>query len=177
MDMKRHLSDRGVDLSLYSSIYISDDPARACFLLYNLSGQVDGMHKYNPFGTKKKNVDDGTAKYVTFTTAGKGRMPVFGIDLIDANRQNLIVTEGVLKSANLHRLGYNSIAVLTSDPKYLRSLLFILSYQYNLFAVGDDDKGGQQLVKTVGRGFCSPKDIDEMDDQLVHDLIGQFVGQ
>ncbi len=175
MNMRDHLESRGVDLSLYSSIYTSDEPTRACFLLYNLSGQIDGVHKYNPFGTKKKNVDDGSAKYITFATAGKGRMPVFGIDLLDPGKPDLIVTEGVFKSANLHRLGYNSVAVLTSDPKYLRSLFFILSYQYNLFAIGDNDKGGLQLIRTVGRGFCSPADIDEMDDQAVHDMIVNFV--
>ena len=49
-----HLAERGLEKD-FPGIFIDDDSCRVTFLLYNLSGQIVGVQRYNPFNPNKNN--------------------------------------------------------------------------------------------------------------------------
>lgn len=171
MDIKRHLSDRSVDLGLYNSIVVDEENCLATFLCYNLSGQLTGYQRYNPKSNNKgKGMNDEGVRY--FVRGKENTMPVFGLDLLDYEKDTLYVVEGVFKATILHSLGFNAIAVLTSTPKPLKRWFYLMKKRFNLVAIGDPDQAGQKLVNCVGKGFCSPADLDEMTRESILDLLG-----
>ena len=104
-------------------------------------------------------------------------MGVFGIETLNAAKKELFIVEGIFKAATLHRLGYNAVAVLSNAPKQLVSWFKIMRSMYDVVAIGDNDSAGQTLVKVVGRGYCSTKDIDEMLDEEVINMINAGLAQ
>lgn len=166
--MLQHLQSRGMDTSLYRFGF--DDEAReACFYLYNLNGKIVGYQKYNPDLGKQKNNDPKDCRYYTYIPAGVDG--VFGLDLLNKEDRTIYIVEGLFKAATLHRLGFNAVAVLTSTPKRLKPWFRIMKATWNLVAIGDNDPAGEKLVRMVGNGFTSPKDLDEMTDQEVYELL------
>jgi DNA primase len=166
MSLEQHLRDRGMDPSLYNVQY--DDDA-ITFYLYNLSGQIVGFQQYRPEVLDKKMNDPRLSRY--FTYISEGRDGVFGLEVLDHYKGPIFIVEGIFKAAVLHRLGYNSIAVLTSHPKRMKPFFRIMQKTYDLIAIGDPDSAGQKLVNTIGKGLCSPKDLDEMSDAEVKFLV------
>lgn len=168
-NMLTHLQSRGMDTSLYQFGF--DDEAReATFYLYNLSGKLVGYQRYSPDLDKKKNNDPKDCRYYTYLPAGTDG--VFGLDLLNKEDRTIYIVEGLFKAATLHRLGFNAVAVLTSTPKRLKPWFRIMKATWNLVGIGDNDPAGEKLVRMVGKGFTSPKDLDEMTDQEVYELLG-----
>lgn len=169
MNLYNHLKERGMNPDLYDC-HLDDDLGVATFMLYDLSGRLVGYQKYRPTGDKtRSNAENG--RY--FTYCPEKTTAVFGLELLDPTDRTLYVTEGIFKAAVLHRLGYNAIAVLTSTPKPMRQWFWLLGKRYNLQAVGDGDSAGAALVRMVGKGFCSPVDLDEMKDEDIEELLWQ----
>ncbi len=168
MKLVAHLKERGMNPKLYS---YSKSYSASCvtFFLYNLTGQIVGYHQYRPLKTEKKVNNSKTGRYFTFLP--KKTNGLFGIELLDYSKKNLYIVEGVFKAANLHRLGYNAIAVLTSSPAHHTAFLKVLKQTFNVIAIGDNDGGGKLLVKAVGKGVLSPVDIDEMEDKEIHNFL------
>ena len=164
-----HLISRGMDPSRYPVFY---DPEEGIitFLLFNGMGDLVGYHQYRPDqASKQKKNDPKTGRY--FTYLPKDTDGVFGLDVLNHTDRTIYVVEGVFKAAVLHRLGFNAIAVLTSTPKRLKPWFRILRATWNLVAIGDNDDAGKKLVNTVGRGFQSPLDLDEMSDEGLFELL------
>lgn len=170
-NMLQHLQSRGMDTSLYQFGF--DDEAReASFYLYNLSGKLVGYQRYSPDLDKKKNNDPKDCRYYTYIPAGVDA--VFGLDLLNKEDRTIYIVEGLFKAATLHRLGFNAVAVLTSTPKRLKPWFRIMKATYRLIAVGDNDSAGNKLVNMVGFGKCSPRDLDEMNDEEVLEFLSSI---
>ena len=168
-NMLTHLQSRGMDTSLYQFGF-DDEERKATFLLYNLSGQLVGYQRYSPDLNKKKNNDPKDCRYYTYIPREVDG--VFGLDLLNPSERTIYIVEGIFKAATLHRLGFNAVAVLTSTPKRLKPWFRIMKATWNLIGIGDNDPAGERLVRMVGGGFTSPKDLDEMTDEEVYKLLG-----
>lgn len=169
MRLKQHLKERGMDPDLYKPAY-GYSASKVTFYLYNLTGQIVGYQHYRPFAGKKKLKNDPKlGKYYTYCP--KETIAVFGLETLDKRKKKLYVTEGIFKAAVLHRLGFNAIAVLTSTPKPMKRWFRLLRETYDVVAIGDADDAGRKLVTTVGKGFQSPTDLDEMTDEAILELL------
>jgi hypothetical protein len=180
MKLKKHLEERGMNTKLYRVSY-NYYFSMITFFLYNLSGQLIGYHQYRPLADKKKKNHPKHGRYYTYVPHKERRetadpkprnvMAVFGLERVNPYDRTIYIVEGIFKASVLHRLGFNAIAVLTATPKPMKPWFFILRQTWNLVAIGDPDKGGQMLVNTVGKGFLSPIDLDEMEDQEILELL------
>ena len=165
-----HLKSRGMDPSRYPIAYDHDEGI-VTFLLFNGTGQLVGYQQYRPSQpSKQKKNDPKSGRYYTYLP--KETDGVFGLDVLNHSDRTIYIVEGVFKAAVLHRLGYNSIAVLTSTPKRLKPWFKILRQTWNLVAIGDPDDAGLKLVNTIKNGFQSPLDLDEMTDEDIISLLG-----
>ena len=166
--MLTHLKERGVNLSLYpSSIIITED--YIYFIIYNLLGQFEGYQRYNPLSLNKSTKD--LPRYYTYYNKEKVN-PVWGVETLNPLIKDLYIVEGVFKATKLHNLGFNSLCIFGNSINACKS--FLNSLHYNLIAIGDNDKGGLNLIKEIGKGFQSPQDLDEMSDDDVLNLIKGF---
>lgn len=166
--LAEHLRQRGMQPLKYNIVY---DAAEGIitFPLYNGAAKQVGYQAYRPDMTDKKINDPKLSRYFTYLPSGVDG--VFGLECIDETRRDIYIVEGVFKAGILHRLGYNAIAVLTNHPKRLKPWFKILRARFNLIAIGDNDNAGKKLVTTLGNGFQSPKDLDEMTDQEIVNLL------
>lgn len=167
MNLYDHLVSRKMNPALYNLI-LDEDERVVTFLLYNLSGKLVGYQQYRPDQTSKKELEPKNRRYFTHSIEPNG---VFGLENLNENDRTIYIVEGVFKAGTLHRLGYNAVAVLTSTPKHLKAWFYIMSKTWNLVAIGDPDAAGQKLVNTVGKGACSPLDLDEMPDDDVKNFL------
>lgn len=153
-----HMSSRGASPGTYYS-----DGETATFMLYN-GRKLVGYQVYRPGASKEKRNDPREGRYYTYLPR-----EVDGFYWIDLGGP-LYIVEGIFKAIKLHNLGYSAAAVLGATPKRLISWFRIMRRQRPIIAIGDADAAGAELVKIVGRGFCSPKDLDEMTDAAVLEL-------
>lgn len=171
-NLEQHLISRGMDPTKYHVSY-DDAEGVVTFYLYNLSGQIVGYQQYRPDQpSKKKKNDPKSGRY--FTYLPREVEGVFGLDVLDYDDRTIYIVEGVFKAAVLHKLGYNSIAVLSATPKRMKPWFKILKQSWNLVAIGDNDPAGASLVTTVGKGFQSPVDLDEMLLESINNMITNF---
>ncbi|RZK44061.1 MAG: hypothetical protein EOO61_04510 [Hymenobacter sp.] len=158
-----HLLERGMNPHLYG---VSWDEHEACIPLRDLSGKCTGYLRYRPWGDKKGK-DPLTCKYKP--TVPKSTMAVFGVETL-AYPGNLYVVEGAFKACKLHNLGFAALAVQGSDPSSVRNQVFLLRQYRNVVCIGDNDKAGRVFTNGLG-GFTSPRDLDEMTDEEVKELL------
>jgi hypothetical protein len=169
MNIYQHLYSRSFDPSRYYTAFEYEQRGIVMsVLLFNLSGQIVGYQVYRPWSTDKKCNDPKLGRYYTYITAGMDG--VFGLET-DNGQGPLFIVEGIFKASKLHSVGLNAIATLTSDPKRMKPWLRILSKTRPLIAIGDNDPAGMKLVKRVGRGATSPRDLDEMSSEDVLDFV------
>jgi hypothetical protein len=169
-----HLKSRGLDPEDYQVI-LDEENFVATFLLFNLSGKVTGYQRYNPNSNDKKANDPKLGRYYTYVPRGVDA--IFGLET-DTKEGPLFVVEGVFKQAAVRNAGFNCISALGSDPKRLRPWFGIVRETRKLIGVGDNDPGGEKLVRRVGYGTTSPTDLDEMDvsdvKKLCDDLVANY---
>ncbi len=162
--MKEHLEQRGVTFHRYFA-----DEETATFLLYNPHGKLVGYQVYRPAGGKLKKNHPREGRYYTYLP--KEVDGFFGLEY-DVGGP-LFVVEGIFKAMALHNLGFSAVAVLGASPKRLKSWFKAVRQQRTLLAVGDNDPAGAQLVRLVGSGFQSPRDLDEMSQKEVLTLLAE----
>jgi len=106
-----------------------------------------------------------------FTITPRGTLACWGIEALDPKKKDLYIVEGVFKASALHMTGRNALAVLSNNPKHLKSWLHTLPYR--LIGIGDGDKAGRHMQRVAGEGFQSDFDLDEYSteelDQLLRD--------
>lgn len=157
----QHLRDRGMVPEFYS-MGVGDGVV--CFYLFDFMGKPVGYQQYLPFGPRNsKNVRE--ARY--FTYLPKATNGYFGLESLSFDGPVFLV-EGVFKAATLHRLGYAAVSLMGSETKHHRNQLAFL--RRKLIAVGDNDPAGQKFARSLG-GFVSPRDLDEMTDDEVKELL------
>lgn len=169
VQLTTHLIERGMNPKLYRH-FKCYSTSKVTFLLYNLSGQIVGYQHYRP-NILDKGVKNNPKLGRYFTKLPRSTIGVFGLERLDPNDRTIYIVEGIFKAAVLHRLGFNALAVLTANPTPLQPWFRALRGRYRLFAIGDGDKAGEELVKIVGDGLCSPVDLDEMTDAAIRELL------
>ena len=159
--MLAHLASRGIT----SGFVLGDEVAT--FYLYNPHGKLVGYQQYRPGASKEKKNDPKQGRYFTYLPR-----EVDGFWGLEQDQGGpLFVVEGIFKAAKLHNLGFSAIAVLGASPVRLKSWFRAVRCQRLLFAIGDADKAGAGLVRIVGTGLQSPRDLDEMTDKEVLALV------
>jgi len=165
-DIESHLRDRGIDPTRMGVIL--DKKANiATFLLYNLSGQLVGYQQYNPAGSKKEHSKELSKYYNYISKTGTiSKLAVYGVETISDRFPFIFLVEGVFDAAKIHNAGFPAIAVLSNNPKILRSWLFAL--RKKVYVVADNDAAGRALAKFGDRAFTVPaphKDLGDMSQE------------
>lgn len=157
MNLVKHLLTRNYDPTRYVNQVLDMDNSVLTVYLTNLAGQFSGFQQYRPLVDSKRLNDPREARY--FTYSQRGVNACWGLETLDPLKKDLYLVEGIFKASALHMLGYNALALLTSNPKPMRSWLHTLNH--NLIGIGDNDKAGEGMVKIAGEGFQSELDLDE----------------
>lgn len=156
-----HLLDR--EMTDLSSTIVCEDCVY--FLLYNLSGQLVGVQRYNPTGNKvnrneerriKYGKEVRNLKYVSYVS--EGQIGIYGLHTYRTN-EDLYIVEGVFDCTILHNLGLSAIAVLTSDPKPFRSWLNTLPNRKIAIPDNDDNR----LTKYGDISFSLPSKVKDLN--------------
>ncbi len=174
MDIKQHLKDRNLDMSLYSAVWLNERECIATFGLWNLSGSLVGFQQYRPLATKERNKNPRKMRY--FTIIGKvgkiAKLGAFGVDLLNPKQRIIYITEGIFDAAPFHIRGVNAIATLANNPKHLAE--WLRSLGYHLIAVCDGDDAGMKLANVADVAIFLPKDCDagDMDDKWFDWVLG-----
>jgi hypothetical protein len=157
MNLIKHLLSRNYDPTRYVNQVLDFDNKVLTVYLTNLVGQFVGFQQYRPEVEFKRLNLPIEARY--FTYSQRGVNACWGLETLDESKEDLFLVEGIFKASALHLLGHNALALLTCNPKPMKSWLHTLPY--NLIGVGDNDKAGKGMVKIAGQGFQSELDLDE----------------
>ena len=157
MNLIKHLLSRNYDPTRYVNQVLDFDNKVLTVYLTNLVGQFVGFQQYRPEVEFKRLNLPSKARY--FTYSQRCVNACWGLETLDETKEDLFIVEGVFKASALHMLGHNALALLTSNPKPMKSWLHTLPY--NLIGIGDNDKAGKGMVKIAGKGFQSELDLDE----------------
>lgn len=153
----KHLLSRNYDPTRYVNQVLDFDDEVLTVYLSNLAGQFVGYQQYRSKVTAKRTNDPHEARY--FTYSQRGVNACWGLETINPELDTLYVVEGIFKASTLHMLGYNALALLTSNPKPMKSWLHTLPY--NIIGIGDNDRAGSGIIRVAGQGYKLEKDIDE----------------
>lgn len=146
---------------------LSIDAGVVSFSLYTFGGKQVGYQEYRPFAPRNSaNVRE--ARY--FTYLPRGTNGYFGAESLDWWPGRFYVVEGVFKAAKLHRLGEPAVALMGSEVDRHLNQLNLLRRPYT--AIGDNDDAGKKFARKLG-GFVSPRDLDEMSDKEVEELLNE----
>lgn len=156
-----HLVARGMNPLFYNTSVAEDV---AVFPLYDFGGKYVGYQNYRPFADRNsKNVKE--ARY--FTYLPRQTNGYFGLESLGPSGPVYLV-EGVFKAAKLHRLGLPAVALMGSEVKRHKSQLLLMRRPF--VGVGDNDDAGRKFARQLN-GFTSPRDLDEMSDEEVLELL------
>jgi len=163
--MLAHLKTRGLNPSKYSGVAIDVDSVT--FPLWNLSGQMVGYQVYKPNAEKNHNLEPRDQRYYTYVSRFGGKEPslaVWGLETVTSDKP-LYLVEGVFDACKLHNLGLSAVAVLSCDPKHLKSWLGTLPQKK--VAVCEGDSAGRKLAKFGNSAVFLPegKDVGELSDE------------
>lgn len=167
MDLKQHLLDRHYDHTKYNNQILDEENSVLSVYLSNLSGQFVGFQQYRPLEQSKKMNNPKESRY--FTYSQRGVNACWGLETLNPNNKTLFLVEGIFKASSLHMLGLNALALLTSNPKPMKSWLHTLPYK--LVGIGDNDKAGLGMQRIAGEGFQSPLDLDEYSLEDLNKLL------
>lgn len=168
--MINHLKYRNYDVNLYKNHVIDEENHVLTVYLNNLIGQFVGFQQYRSNVHNKRMNDPRNSRY--FTYSQKKTNACWGLETFDNYKKDVYIVEGIFKASALHRLGLNSIAVLSNNPVEMMKWLFTMNYNY--IAIGDNDSAGAKLVRCVGKGVQLEKDVDEYElsdlKSIIHSL-------
>jgi hypothetical protein len=167
VNLFKHLLTRNYDPSRYVNQVLDTENCILTVYLSNLCGQFVGFQQYRPLVKEKRVNNAKEARY--FTYSQRGVSACWGLETLDTTKKDLYLVEGVFKASALHMLGHNALALLTSNPKPMKSWLHTLPY--NLIGIGDNDKAGKGMIKIAGQGFQSELDLDEYTLEELHKLL------
>ena len=174
--IKEHLKERDVPES--AAVIVAEKDNFAYFLLYNLSGKIVGLQRYNPDGYKDRSkhyreirnlgsLDESKLKYLTKVTRENveknvPQLAVYGMHTVD-ERKFVFVVEGIFDAVKLESVGMPVIAVLTNAPKKFKNFFFVL--QKTTIVWRDNDKASEEMKQIADVSVITPppyKDLGEM---------------
>ena len=176
-----HLKERYVNTDLYKNLVVSEEEFTATFMLWNLSGQLVGYQQYKPFRVKtSKELNPRELRYFTYVTKydNKNQMTTaFGLDLLDYNKKYVFVCEGVFDAVRLHNLGLNALALLSCNPKQLKSWLW--SFGFVVVPVCEGDDAGKKLAKLANTKevvfLPENKDLGDLSNEEVFNFFKKYL--
>jgi hypothetical protein len=165
MNLPEHLASRGLDVSQYS---VGWDTETACFMLFNLSGQLVGFQQYRPRISKAPSNDPRQSRYFTYC---RDQIGVWGLETYHWRKDVLFFTEGIFDACKLHNLGLPAVAVLSNDPRKMRP--WVACLPRHTIAVCDADAAGRKLAGLCESAVVCPvgKDLGDLDQQQVLDFV------
>lgn len=169
MNLIKHLLQRNYDPTRYVNQVLDLENNVLTVMLPNLAGQFVGFQQYRPEVKEKRTNHPNEARY--FTYSQRGVTACWGLEVLDPNKPDLFLVEGIFKASALHMLGYNALALLTANPKPMKSWLRTL--RHNLVGIGDGDDAGRYMPRIAGQGFQSELDLDEYSLEELDMLIKQ----
>jgi len=180
LDIKQHLSDRGLDTDK-THVIIDEESGDTFFFLYNLSGEMIGYQKYNPNYVKKgqgKSENPRNVKYYNWIgDEEKGKkIAVWGLESYNFTDEYLFITEGIFDVIRIHEAGYPGIAVLCNDPSdQLKNWLRTLPQ--TKIVIYDNDSAGQKLRKLGDYSYSVPagKDLNDMTQEDANKFLDEII--
>lgn len=171
LDLIRHLESRQLDLNKHRA-WLDEDVAT--FPLWNLAGQLIGVHQYRPLGDKKVNNDKKLGKY--FTRVYDGKISMWGLESWSFSN-TLFVCEGVFDATRLTYRNMSAIAIFANNisPSVAR-WLWIIKKVRPVVMICDNDKAGKSL-SIYGSSYVTVdkyKDLGEADDSYIDSICGRF---
>jgi len=168
-----HLRTRGVDPSKIRAI-VDEESGTATFLLYNLSGQIVGYQRYTPGAPKSGNSNPTLNRYFTrVTRTHKSKMiHAWGINRITTATRRVYIVEGIFDAVKIVNAGRVGIAILTSNPKFIKEWLSLLNVE--LVGIQDNDEKRQSGWSFLDRIEVTPdpyKDLGEMPQSEVNSFL------
>jgi hypothetical protein len=173
--IREHLKERDVPES--AAVIVAEEDNFAYFLLYNLSGKIVGLQRYNPDGYKDRgkhyreirnlgSLDESQLKYLTKVTRENTernvpQLAVYGLHTLD-ERKFVFVVEGIFDAVKLESLGLPVIAVLTNAPKKFKNFFFVL--QKTVIAWRDNDKASEALEEIADRVIVTSEPYKDLGD-------------
>jgi len=142
MKLYEHLKLREMDMTLHQ-VWLDEEFFCATFPLWNLSGQMVGIHQYRPDRSKVVRNNPRESRY--FTMNPQKAVAVWGMESWNLSN-TLFITEGVFDACRLTNHGYSAIAVFSySISKSTLRWLNILNRPK--VAICDNDASGLKLKK------------------------------
>ena len=164
LNFQQHLTLRGLNSNLEGKVWIDCRQELVIFPLWNLSGRLCGYQQYN-WKSHKKMRNDKYGKYWTYRT--KESISCYGLEFLDYSQNILYVVEGVWDAVSMINAGYNCIATLSNDPKWLRNWLKVLPFK--TVGLCDGDKAGKKLGNSCSEVVILPEGRD-VNDMRVSEL-------
>lgn len=156
---RQNLEERGMDVSLYSTLVVDEEECAVTFGLYNLSGQLMGYQQYRPNVTEKRTNHPRDSRY--FTYRRKQTTAMFGLESLYFRKDILFVQEGVFDVVKLHRLGIPTVAILSS--KDTQSLLNLKLLGRKMYCICDGDEAGRLLAPHCRKSVVLQSGVDAGD--------------
>lgn len=167
--MLEHLLERRCDPQTYTTVHYDD--SRATFMLYALTGRLQGYQVHTPHLPKTRGNSPRDQRY--FTYSPKLTATPWGLESYDPRRP-LCVVEGVFDACALHDAGYPAVAVLGNNVRMMRNLLSCLPVP--TIAVCDGDAPWRKLARLCDYSIMLGDGLDCGDisrDGLI-DKVGKF---
>lgn len=172
MNIKNHLKDRHLELDQYNGIFISEENQLACFLLWNLSGQICGYQQYRPLETKEKKNNPREGRYYTSVHGKKYEKPlaIWGLETLNYRQDILVITEGIFDACRFHNYQIPAVALLNSSWKPARN--WLLSINRKIFK-GEDDHGSS--LGPFENIPCPESDFGECSDEQIKKIVEKYL--
>ena len=166
--IKEHLKWRDVPES--AAVIVDETHNLAFFMLYNLSGKIVGLQRYNPGGHKERGRHRDRPKedlrYVTSVTRENPdrnipHLALYGLHTLD-ERRFVFVVEGIFDAVKLESVGVPVIAILTNAPKKFKNFFFTLGKTVIVWR--DNDKASEKMREIADFSAITPpphKDLGE----------------
>ncbi len=181
MKLRKHLETRHVNLELYPDCVVSEEQQTYTMYLWNLSGKLVGFQTYKPNAPKNDSTvsprDQKYFTYVSKSACGSAELVAWGLHLLNPKKRKVFVCEGFADAVRLHNLGLNGLALLSCDPKHLKSWLWSLGYE--VVPVCEGDKAGQKMAKLSTHGkvvfLAEGKDLGDLTNQELENEFKEYL--
>lgn len=174
MDMYSYLQLRRLNPYKYQGMAVDHFTQTITFPLWNLNGEMVGFQAHKPLEHGFQRGKPSEARYHTIIPTKAKRQTAFGVDLLDSRQKVLFIAEGIFDVAPLHTRNVNALAVLSNDPKHLRSWLHSLGYI--VVALAEGDRAGKKMAKLAHKAEYLPegKDPADMPDSWFDELVEKY---
>jgi DNA primase len=131
-----------------------------------------GYQKYQPDAPRTHTNQTDTRYHSWF---GEHKVGAWGVETVNWAGGPLFLTEGIFNACRLHWHGLPALAVISNDPKHLRSWFRCLPH--HLIAVCDGDAAGRKLAKYGHSVIEMPagEDVGSLSDQQFQQIFSKYM--